>query len=263
MNISEDTKISALIKFNPKSIDVIASINNHFEKLRNPVLRKILASRVSIKDAAKIGGCSIDVFFEKLSQIGFVREEKTAGGLSGSAVSSDHSFSYPAPKLTLDVRDDLASDKDPFLKILAALNGLHAGECLLVINSFEPTPLIRILTEKNYTCSVKNESGAVLTYITKTEHSKPVLAKKEVLEDNFSLKKAEYQNRIRVLDVRHLEMPGPMISILNTLETLPDDHALFVRHRKVPHLLLPELERLGVNILIKEVSEQNVELLIY
>ena len=42
MQIAANTKISVLIKENPAAIDAIATINKHFEKLRNPVLRKIL-----------------------------------------------------------------------------------------------------------------------------------------------------------------------------------------------------------------------------
>ncbi|WP_460879947.1 hypothetical protein [Pontibacter rugosus] len=36
MEIAANTKIAALIKENEKAIEAIASINKHFEKLRNP-----------------------------------------------------------------------------------------------------------------------------------------------------------------------------------------------------------------------------------
>ena len=71
MKINQQTKISALIKENEKAIDAISSINPHFNKLRNPILRKVLASRVTIADAARIGKCNIEVFFKKLAEIGF------------------------------------------------------------------------------------------------------------------------------------------------------------------------------------------------
>ncbi len=38
MKISANTKISALINENEEVIDVIASINKHFKKLRNPYI---------------------------------------------------------------------------------------------------------------------------------------------------------------------------------------------------------------------------------
>lgn len=54
MPITKETKISEIIKKNSKAIEVIASVNRNFKKLENPFLRKLFASRVSIKDAAKI-----------------------------------------------------------------------------------------------------------------------------------------------------------------------------------------------------------------
>ena len=71
MKIDQYTKISQLINANPAVIEAIASINRHFEKLRNPILRKILASRVTIADAAKIGGTTVQQFYEKLGPLGF------------------------------------------------------------------------------------------------------------------------------------------------------------------------------------------------
>src|SRR5688572_33066781 len=75
MLISPQTKISVILQANPKAVDAIASINPHFEKLRNPILRKILASRVTIADGARIGGATVATFFEKLEALGFIPEK--------------------------------------------------------------------------------------------------------------------------------------------------------------------------------------------
>ena len=71
MKINSNTKISLIIKENEQAIEAIASINKHFLKLKNPILRKILAGRVSVADAAKVGGVDINVIFQKLMMIGF------------------------------------------------------------------------------------------------------------------------------------------------------------------------------------------------
>ena len=71
MNFNKNTRISTLIKENEKTIDVIASINKNFLKLKNPILRRVLAPRVSVSDAAKVGGVKIDVLISKLEEIGF------------------------------------------------------------------------------------------------------------------------------------------------------------------------------------------------
>jgi len=75
MKINSETKISVLIKDNPNTIEAIVSVNPHFSKLRNPLLRGILASRSSIGDAARIGKCDIKVLFKSLVEIGFEIEQ--------------------------------------------------------------------------------------------------------------------------------------------------------------------------------------------
>lgn len=262
MKISEGTKVSELIRFNPESIDVIASINHHFEKLRNPLLRKILASRVTIKDAARIGGCSVETFFSRLAEIGFEVEQNSNVTLVDN-VPSDFSLPSGAKVSLLDVRSDIAAGKDPFLKIIEAIDNLPAGEYLKLINTFEPAPLITILKEKKYLCSVVPEADLISTYIFKSENSQPFQLKKSGNDSGFEAKLNAFKNKIKCLDVRSMEMPGPMVTILSELETLPVEQALHVQHRRVPHLLIPELKQRGIHILIKEVKEGSVELLIY
>jgi hypothetical protein len=54
MKINSQTKISVLVKDNPNTIEAIVSVNPHFSKLRNQLLRGILASRTNIGDAARL-----------------------------------------------------------------------------------------------------------------------------------------------------------------------------------------------------------------
>ena len=118
MKISSKTKISALIKENPKAIDAIASINPHFEKLRNPILRKVLASRVTIADAARIGNANVADFFVKLQPLGFEREndsvseEKTAA--MPQPINKETPADMPINFVELDVREDIETGNDPF-----------------------------------------------------------------------------------------------------------------------------------------------------
>ncbi|MBA3899650.1 MAG: DUF2249 domain-containing protein [Bacteroidetes bacterium] len=60
-----------------------------------------------------------------------------------------------------------------------------------------------------------------------------------------------------------MEMPMPMVSILEELEKLPDEMALFVFHRRFPKFLIAELEDRGYRWALKNESENNVHLLIY
>lgn len=265
MRINENTKISELIRFNKDAIEALASINSHFEKLKNPVLRKLLASRVSIRDAAKIGGASVDVFYSKLRPLGFICENSGQNEVNEIKADLPKLLMKHSTVRDLDVRPVLASGKDPFNEIMDAVKVLPNGCSLRVINTFEPTPLIRILEKKGFICdAVRMSDTESHTYIKRTESSEIGKSVDEnvKLDDHSSVLK-KFENNLVHLDVRQLDMPKPMISILEILDTLPLGKALFVKHKKVPQFLFPELAEKNFQWSIRELSENEVDLIIY
>lgn len=270
MKINSQTKISALIKDNPNAIEAIVSVNPHFSKLRNPLLRGILASRTSIGDAARIGKCNIDILFKSLADIGFeiekdsVPEEEKMGQSANSEIVNAINLSKVIP---LDVRPTLERGGDPFNEIMGELMRLQDGYALEVINTFEPTPLIKIANTRGYASLVETKEDAVYTYFFKVGE-----AKEEAPSGNlvFRVSVSEHEERrakckkdIHEIDVRDLEMPLPMVTILKELEELKENGALYVHHKKVPQYLLPELAERNFKTWIAEVDENNVKLLIH
>jgi len=272
MIISANTKISTLLKANPDCIEAIVSINKHFEKLRNPILRKVLAPRVTIADAAKIGGCKVEDFYSKLEELGFETDQNSQ---SNPSINND----LPIPDFlknintanitTIDVREDIVSGNDPFLKIMEAVKQLPFGTIFLIINTFEPVPLIKILQKKGFEYYTKHQSeGLVHTYFKKnyTEEKQMLgdtIGSNIMVRMEFDEVKAKFFGKIREIDVRNMEMPLPMVSILEELENLPSGTALFVHHKKIPQYLFPELKERKFLWIIKELEIGNVKLLIY
>ena len=66
MTINAHTKIAHILKQNAQALDALISISPKFEKLRNPLLRKVMAGRTTLAAASKLGGCSMEDFFKKL-----------------------------------------------------------------------------------------------------------------------------------------------------------------------------------------------------
>ena len=258
--ISADTRISALIRANPAAIDAIASINSHFRKLQNPFLRKFLAPRVTIGEAAKIGRCSLEDFFEKLKPLGFIIDYGTE---KDQAKQEEQQIPVVYHK-TLDVRSHLAEGKDPFGSIMSTVAELNTGEVLLLVNTFEPVPLIRILTERGYGIQlITINSEEVHTYIECLPGATPGKSKGNTVSDtDFEKKLESYGGRITKIDVRALPMPQPMVRILEALTMLDDNGVLFVHHKKVPLFLLPELKEQNYDHVLRHVADE-VELLIY
>ena len=52
--------------------------------------------------------------------------------------------------VTVDVREDIRQGKEPFEKIMAAVSQLEPGDTLLLINSFEPLPLYRVMAQNGF-----------------------------------------------------------------------------------------------------------------
>ena len=271
MKISPQTKISALIKENPKAIDAIASINAHFEKLRNPILRKILASRVTIADAARIGNATVATFFEKLEPLGFQSENDsllvTKTPVPAQARKKEMPADMPSELVELDVRQALATGSDPFNEIMEGVKKLQANQALKLINTFEPTPLITILNKRGYQHFVEEISPElVYTYFYKTvghPAEKVETETKPEAKNTIAEKQQKYQGRLREIDVRYLEMPLPMTTILETLADLKPEEALFVIHKRVPQFLLPQLAERGFAYTFQEISPERVDLIIY
>ncbi|TXK32812.1 DUF2249 domain-containing protein [Pontibacter qinzhouensis] len=267
MQIAATTRISTLIKENPAAIDAIASISSHFEKLRNPFLRKVLASRVTIADAARIGGCRVEQFYEKLVPLGFTVGSATAPAFAKPkpVATAPEPVELPENGLVeLDVRVDIAAGNDPFRKIMKAVEELEEEHTLVLINTFEPTPLLTILQKRGFNYHVvEKEEKLVYTYFW---HKTALAAAPETsapLNTSFDIIQTSFADNIRQVDVRHLEMPQPMVTILSELATLPAGTALHVKHRRVPQYLLPQLQERGFLIAIKEVSPSETDLLIY
>ncbi|HLD53931.1 MAG TPA: DUF2249 domain-containing protein [Sediminibacterium sp.] len=170
---------------------------------------------------------------------------------------------------TLDVRPILASGVDPLNVILNKVKELENGFVLKIINGFEPTPLIRLLNKQGFEAYVeKIDDFLVHTFFYKISDKAlfvdtDLTPNLEVSTSDWESKLKVFENNIETLDVRNFEMPLPMHSILNALNNLSPNSALFVYHKRIPLFLLPELKEQNFSFLIKEISHTEVHLLIF
>lgn len=266
MQIDSNTKIAAILKHNPEALEAIISLNPKFSKLRNPVMRKLMAGRTSIGMAAKIGGCDAADFFEKLKPLGFEAEH---------AEETNTVAKKPLPAFLqhlksediriLDVRPVLDAGKDPLSLIMQSIKGLAAGDALKIINTFEPTPLIKLLEKKGYAYYVDTVSdNEIETYFFKTDGGEETdITEPDKDSSDWQETKERFNEKLKYIDVRQLEMPLPMHTILENLNHLQKDEALYVYHKRIPVFLLPELRERGFDYRISEISDGEVHLLIF
>lgn len=268
MTITANTKIARVIKQHPDALEAIISISPAFTKLRNPLLRKALAGRASIAMAARIGGCNISDFFSKLEPLGFTTDCTTALAEENDIPMTTPDFlkNLSADQLTeLDVRPVIASGKDPLQQILEKVKTLKAGAVLKIINSFKPAPLMQLLGRQgfeSYATTVNDQ--LVYTYFYKTAEQ-PAQAATALHGDaaDWNILLSRFENKLEYVDVRAMQMPLPMHTILEALNQLPPSKALFVHHKRIPVFLLPELQERKFSYRIKEIADGEVQLLIY
>ncbi|HEX5554181.1 MAG TPA: DUF2249 domain-containing protein [Chitinophagaceae bacterium] len=274
MIVYRDTKIAQLIKANKDSIEAIAAVAKPFEKLRNPLLRKLLAGRTTLAEAARMGKCEVQSLAEALKPLGFEfvdenrKEVEDKGAFASAADFMRTLDQHPVTKL--DVTEDLASGQDPLKKIMATVKTLPPENVLELINSFEPTPLISLLAKKGYEHFVERKGPEeVHTYFklksdeagkkADLENELPALTDGET----FAQQLAAFGTKIIKVDVSEMEMPMPMVTILEALATLADDHGLSVTHKRIPVFLFSELKERNFSYLVYKAGETDVRLLIY
>jgi uncharacterized protein (DUF2249 family) len=270
MKISAKTKVSKLIDANEQTIDIISSVNKHFRKLKNPFLRKALAPRVTLSEAARIGGVPVCVLIDKLKEIGFELESdcgcETASPKDKYRIE-DKTINMKKEKvIEMDVRPVLAGGVDPFEAIMAKLKTMADDETLMIINTFEPIPLLNILKKKGYDYeTVRPENGVVHTYLEKVQGEvKETESKKEHFDEaSFEQMEKRFEGKMTEVDVRDLEMPLPMVTILNEIEKIEPGHALYVHHKKLPQYLIPEMEDRGYKWVSDEIDDSNIKLIIF
>lgn len=262
MKINANTRVSKIIQHNEAAIEAIASINKNFRKLKNPVLRKLLAPRVKLQDAAKIGGVHIQEVYNVLQPLGFEIDHHCEPQKETTQKQLDMDYKNA---IRLDVRPILDKGNDPFKDIMAKLKEMDDGKTLCIVNSFRPSPLLNILEEKGYACDVQQkEDNLFECYIQKTMDADSS-AEIQVSEVKISFEdvEAKFKGKMVEIDVREFEMPEPMVKTLEAAESLTPGQALYVHHKRTPQYLIPELEKRGFQMLEKHIDDFNTKLIIF
>ncbi len=261
--IDQHTKIAFLIRNHPDALETIIRISPKFNKLRNPVLRKLLAGRASISMAAAVAGCSVNEFLDQMKTLGF----QSSPGTSTAEIKKAPVWlmnAKPGTIVDLDVREFLQKDRDPLPHIMKKLRSLKKGQILKIINSFEPGPLMDLLAKQGDESFAETiDPQLVETYFSRRGEERGIPEVKAETTSDWEESLSRFEGKMEVVDVRQLEMPGPMMRILEELDKLPAGKALFIYHKRIPLFLIPELAERKFAYRLKEISENEVHLLIF
>lgn len=247
--ISGDLTLARLLDEHPELVEVLASYHPHFKQLRNRLLRRVMAPRVTLAQAARIAGVSADDLLARLRHA--VGESEAGAGAPHPSLSSEGAGDVePRPaslaevpesrQIHLDVREDIRRDREPFARIMAAVKALGPDEVLVLRAPFEPIPLYDVLGKRglaHWTEPHAPDDWSVWFY--RRAAAAAGAPAQEVAGP------APAEGRARIIDVRGLEPPQPMVRILEELERLEPGRQIEVLHERRPMFLYPQLDERG------------------
>jgi uncharacterized protein (DUF2249 family) len=120
--------------------------------------------------------------------------------------------------ITLDVRDDIRQGREPFGRIMQAIQQLRRNEDLLLIAPFEPVPLFTILAQQGFS----HQARAMDSGDWEVLFSRSTIVPPPSRGLPSSSRSSRPATRTIDVDARGLEPPQPMIAILEALENLPE-----------------------------------------
>ena len=160
--VDGDTRIAKIIA-HPGAIEALIAVSSRFKKLKNPVLRKVMAGKVNVTMAVRISGVCVDEILDSLERIGLkvsrYRKKDSSGAPSASGESEwseeekqlffqEYGRIEPQRIYYLDARPLLEKGKEPLSAILQIVARMKAGDGLCILNSFSPEPLVPLLKKK-------------------------------------------------------------------------------------------------------------------
>jgi uncharacterized protein (DUF2249 family) len=149
----------------------------------------------------------------------------------------------PDDEVELDVRDDLRAGREPFRRILAAVDALGPTQVLHLRAIFEPLPLHRVLAQRGFAAvshAHAPDDWSVWFHRGAPHATGPTAAARRSAGPVGGDAPAAV-----TLDVRGLTPPEPLQRTLAALESLPEDATLVQLNDRVPQFLLPLLHERG------------------
>jgi hypothetical protein len=147
MRITPETKLGPLLDAHPELEEPLVALVPAFGKLKNPILRKTVASVATLEQAARVGGIPLpDLLAFLRERAGQAPAEAPAEPAAPSQVPTELPpwFQPGSVVLELDAAALLAVGEHPVGRIRQALAAHPAGATVVVTSAFEPAPLLEL-----------------------------------------------------------------------------------------------------------------------
>jgi hypothetical protein len=146
--ISATTKLAKALELHPDVLEYIISLDPHdFERLRNPVMRKLMSPRISLGRIAAMTGMTSNALLEQIAVLSGATVELSTIEVVNPSASSERPAWVSNADATRTVNllpmDELLN-ADPMPPVMLEVKKLKPGEVLLIRHKWEPQPFYDI-----------------------------------------------------------------------------------------------------------------------
>lgn len=245
MRFTAETVVADAIAADPAVIERLAKLHPAFEKLRNPLLRKVMARLVTFREAAKVAGVGVEAVLAAANGVPAVaaaaqpaatpEEEKAPLWVENADLHE---------RVALDVRPVLAEGGEPLGPIMRAAANVPRGGLLILDAPFDPAPLRRVLGNKGFDSYRRPLAPDHWRVWFRRRHEEAATPAPAAPASGTGPKQWQDAEGLHI-DVRGLEPPQPMLAILKLLESGAVTTGIIVHHEREPVFLYPELAERG------------------
>jgi hypothetical protein len=241
-----DTLVAEAIADDPAVVARLVALNPTFRKLKNPVLRRVMARLVNFRDAARVAGVPLDDMLAAANG--------AATGRAAEHPARPAPGPQPRPKWVgtvdldsptrFDARPLLARDEEPLGPVMRLAAKIREGGDLVVDAPFDPAPLRRVLRGKGFVSYSECLGAEHWRVFFRRDAALSAAAGDDepVVRDGAT---SWREDGIAHIDVRGLEPPQPMVAILALIEAEGTGDTVIVHHEREPLFLYPELDERG------------------
>jgi len=185
-------------------------------------------AHLTLREAAVAVGATLEALLAKLNEPRPTLSPGGPGEMPGTLARVPE-----GRRVRLDVRDDIRRGEEPFTRIMTAVRELEGDQPLVLRVPFEPIPLYEVLGKRGFLHWTERRAADDWS-VTFYRESRPSPAPA-----------APTASQGRVIDVRGLEPPQPMVTVLDAVDRLEPGVELEVHHDRRPTLLYPLLDERG------------------
>lgn len=153
------TRLSEALAIHPSVLEYIISLNPHdFERLRNPLLRKVMPPRITLGRVAAIAGVSEAEMIAKIHELAGLPTDNHHAEMQSETALPQSSKEPPEWMNGVDLTQIKWVDLTPIDEVLAdpmppiniAVNTSKPGDVVGIIHRWEPQPLYDIWQSRGF-----------------------------------------------------------------------------------------------------------------